>query len=629
MPKDALAAMTNMWLTQDGLPTPRPSLIRYGEQPLGTVLGIDTFNKDVSGAPERWEISMQVISGVGKIHVRKDGDTWDEVGGTYDDEAPVTFAQTGKRVYIGNGVDAMSYYDIATDAIVTYTALTTPSAPNAVKTGLAGTNYTFYYRITATNESGETNASVADDITTDKLRNDWTPGSDYVSLSWSAVTDAVAYNVYVGTSAGNEQLLASGINATTFKDDGSSVTNPFKVAPAGNSTEGPKLKYLYANASRVWGCGDPENPWYVWYSGTDTNAGNFSVHYGGGYVAIDYGGDTVPVCVRSFRDGKGDAVITVLSQGAAGSGKLSHITFNERTYGETVIIYPEVYEANGMAGTTSPLAVVEAANSIWYPTGMDFKTTGTKANIVNILTTDSISQVIEEDIKGLNLAHLDKAVGLEYRNIIYWAVPFASSENSEIWLLDLSRRNAWILRWTVPAKFMWLYEDNDGRTHHCVLVDNVIMEFSDSVKTQDDGTAFATRLATGNMTYDEAGVGMAAVQQQRFKILYPRGNIRFHAYGLGESGDVHEMVEQDFNVNISPSGYGQFIYDSSEPIYHYDGNVGHLAESTEGMEVVPLEIDETVNELRDEIITRDAGVDYVLSAIHTQGVLIDNSFYGD
>jgi hypothetical protein len=153
-PLDALSDLTNATLDQDNLPRPRPSLILFGEQPLGTIVGIGTFIKIVAGVPVKYDISMQDISGTGKIHIRKDGETWvaaTGAGNSYSSTATANFCQSGNRVYISNATDAMSYYDISTGAIVTYTALATPGTPSATGTGLTGTTYTYYYRITANN----------------------------------------------------------------------------------------------------------------------------------------------------------------------------------------------------------------------------------------------------------------------------------------------------------------------------------------------------------------------------------------------------------------------------------------------------------------------------------------------
>ena len=140
MPLDALADLTNSTLDQDNLPRPRPSLVEYGSQPLGTGLGFSTFIKIASGQPEKWDISMQVIAGVGKVHVRKDGGAWVAATGTntFDGTTVASFCQSGNRVYVSNGVDNMTYYNIATGATVEYSALSTPATPTATGTGLVG-----------------------------------------------------------------------------------------------------------------------------------------------------------------------------------------------------------------------------------------------------------------------------------------------------------------------------------------------------------------------------------------------------------------------------------------------------------------------------------------------------------
>ena len=347
MPFDALADLTNATLDQDNLPRPRESLVPFGEQPLGTLIGASTFIKIVSGVPEKWDISMQVIAGVGKVHIRKDGDTWVAATGTnaYNDEATVNFCQSGNRVYVSNGVNAMSYYDIATGATVEYTALATPSTPTATGTGLTGTNFTYYYRVTANNAVGESTASVADSEQVSTVRDSWTSASQYITVTWSSVVGATSYNLYVGTVAGEEQYLTS-VVGLTFKDDATLQPNAFRIAPSGNSTEGPTLKYMWNKDGQLFGVGDVNNLDYLWYDAGATAVGDFSPFNGGGNVGINSGGDTTPQAVRSFRTGKGDPAVTVLSSGVAGIGKMHHVVFTTTTFDNNVITIPNVQEAN-------------------------------------------------------------------------------------------------------------------------------------------------------------------------------------------------------------------------------------------------------------------------------------------
>lgn len=626
---DALADLTNATLDQDNLPRPRPSLVLHGEQPLGTMLGVATFVKIVSGVPEKWDISVQVIAGVGKVHVRKDGDTWVAATGTnnYSQTATVNFCQSGDRVYISNGVDEMSFYNILTGATVEYTALATPSTPTATGTGLAGATYTYYYRVTANNAVGESIASVADTEAVLLAREQWTTGK-YVTVTWSAVANATSYNVYVGTVAGEEKYLISVSNGLSFIDDGSLVANAFKVAPSGNSTAGPKLTYMWNKDGQLYGVGDTDNPDYLWYDGGSTAVGDFSPFNGGGNVGVNSGGDTVPVAVRSFRTGKGDPAVTVLSSGVGGVGKMHHIVFTTTTYDNNVINIPNVQEANGQGGTVSPRAVVEANNSLWYPTGQDFKSTGTSANIQNILSTNSVSNDIVPDVQRLNLSAMDKACGLVYENKIYWALPVGSSENNQIWVKDLSRRGIWIMPWIIPAKFMWLSEDNvTGEVSHCIYDGTNILKFSRSVMTQDNGTAFATRVAHEGLVWSDNGMTMGAIQEQRFKLLQPAGTINIQSFGLDEDGAVNTLSTDTFTQTASFTDWNDYEY--SDSYSSYSSGEGTINFTSTGVHVTTLEIDETLNQLGWQITTDTIDCDYYLSTVLTTGVEISRSYYGD
>ena len=104
--KNCLLDMTNMELTQDGIPQVRPGTTRYGTQPLGEVIGVSTFIKVVpSTAPEHYVITMQVINGKGHVLYNRDGGQWTDVGGTYNPHRQVQFVQENNRVYISNGSD--------------------------------------------------------------------------------------------------------------------------------------------------------------------------------------------------------------------------------------------------------------------------------------------------------------------------------------------------------------------------------------------------------------------------------------------------------------------------------------------------------------------------------------------
>jgi hypothetical protein len=625
-PFDALSDMTNVTLDQDNLPRPRPSLVLHGTQPLGPVIGADTFIKIVSGLPEKWDITMQVIGSYGKIHVRKDGGDWTAVTGNYDKDAIATFCQSGNRVYISNAKDKMSYYNINTGAIVAYSALATPSAPTAIETGLTGTNFTYYYRISANNAVGESAASTAGSAQVSTIRDSWASATQYITVSWSAVASATSYSIYVSSVSGQEKYLAT-VAGLTFKDDGTVPVNPSKYYPQGNSTDGPVLAYMCNKDGQLYGVGDINNPDYLWYDGGSGATGDFSSFNGGGNVSINPGGSTVPQAVKAFRTGKGDTALTILSSGVGGIGKMHHLVFSTVDFDGTPIAIPNVTEIGGQSGTTSARAVVESNNSLWYPTGQDFKSTGTAANVQNILSTGSVSVDITPDVEKLNLSAMSKACGLAFENKIYWALPVSSTENNQIWVKDLSRGGIWIMPWLINAKFMWISEDNTiGQVSMCICDGTNIFKLSRSVSTQDNGVAFRTRVAHDGLVFDDSGVGMGAIEEQRFKFLYPKGEITVNASGLDEDGAVNTLATDAFTQTSSPTGWSQILWSDGS---QWSDDVGAIDYTTQAVHVTNLEIDETLNQLAWEVTTDKADCDYFLSSVFTKGILLNNSYYGD
>jgi hypothetical protein len=636
MPHDGLADLTNATLDQDNLPRPRESLVLFGEQPLGSLLGVGTFIKVVAGVPEKWDISMQVIGGVGKVCVRKDGETWIAIvdgDNSYSATAIVNFCQTNKRVYISNGVNTMSYYDVDGGTIEKYNALLAPSTPTATGTGLTGAVFTYHYRITSNNRVGESAASVAGDVSVVISRDYWAPATQYVTVTWSAVAGAESYNIYVGTVAGEEQYLSSTVGLS-FKDDGvagiAGASNSFKLAPPSDTTTGPTLKSMWNSNGQIYGVGDATNPERLWYDGGTGSSGAFTAFHNGGYVEINPGGDTTPVAVRSFRTGKGDPVVTVLSRGIGGTGKMHHITMGTLTFDGQSYAYPNVAEANGQAGTVSSRAVLECNNSLWYPTGQDFKSTGTSANIQNILSTNSISNDIIPDVRKLNLSAMDEACGLVYESKLYWSLPVSASENNQIWVKDLSRKGIWIMPWIISAKFMWLSEDNDsGDISFCIYNGTNILKFSRSVATQDNGIPFNTRVAHEGLVWGDSGMTMAAIQDMRFKLLQPSGTIKINTFGLDEDGETNTLAVDTFTQTSSFTAWGQMNWSDGELPSMWSADIGVINFTSTAIQVVLLEVDETLNQVGWEIITDTAGCDYYLSSVLTRGIEIQNSYFGD
>lgn len=616
---DGLRGAGNVVLDQDGTLRPRPSMSAYGSTLPGTVLGeVYEFVEATTSGSTNWLIAMINVAGTARPYICKDGEAWAATTGkTYDTSASAHFVQVDNKVLVMNGTDNLSYFDISTSTstktIVPFTALSTPSAPTVTMSGSTSSTYTYYYRVSANSTVGETIASTAGSDTTGKLRDTWTLNTDFMTITWSAVTSAVSYNVYMGTVSGQEFLIASGITGLSYVDDGTAVPDVTRLYPTGNSTAGPKVTRGSVINGQVFLTGDADNPRYVWFGGnTDSSKIDFSPFGGGGNVEIGRGTKEFPVKVMSFRDGKGTPKITVLCRGTNGSGKRYLMTPSSVTVGDVSIDFMEVTEDNGQDGTDSPDGVVLYNDSLWYPSRDGFKTTGTKPQLQNILSTNRVSNTIQPDIKNLNISAMDMCVGLGYEGKLYWSLPVGSSSNNQIWVLDLDRKGAWMKPWSISADWMWLYNDNDGVTHFCVLVDNEIFELSYNQATNDNGVAFPTSATSGIIKFSEDGMEWAKIIDVTFILLRPQGNITLSVSGKTEDSALDTIGSETYNPETSISGWSEGSWES------YLGWADSDTVPTsygDARAAVVIEIDEILNWFKWELSTEDLGVDYQLSDV--------------
>lgn len=622
-PEEALRSSGNVILDQDATIRPRPSLMLYGTQPTGTILGeVFEFVKSTSTGTENYEIAMQNVAGTTRPYVRKDGGAWvATTGKTYDVDARTHFCQVDDKVLIMNGEDTLSYLDIdtvgTTYTTTPFTALSTPSAPTATRNASGAApwttnSYTYYYSISANSTVGETIASSTGSAQVGIVREAWSTNNDIV-LTWSSVASAASYNVYMGVSTDQMFLIASGINGLTFKDDGTYAKDVTRLAPVSDSTAGPKATRGTVINGQVFLTGDKDNPRYVWFGGlTADHILDFSPFGGGGNIEIGRGTKEFPVRVMPFRDGRGVAQITVLCRGTNGQGKRYLMSRSSITVGDTTIDFMEATEDNGEAGTDSPDGVILKDDSIWYPSRDGFKTTGTKPQLQNILSTNRVSNTIQRDIATLNNSAMDMCVGLGFETKLYWALPVGTDSNNQIWVLDLEQSGAWMKPWDVEADWMWLYNDNDGTTHFCILQDNKILEFSYSQATNDNGVAFPTNATSGIINFSEDGQEWAKVIDVTFILMRPQGSINVSISGYTEDDPLTTVGSDSYTPDSSVAGWSET---------DWEGYLGWANSDTvptsfgDARAPIVLEIDEELKWWKWDLSTQDLGVDYQLSDI--------------
>lgn len=626
--KKGLRSTVNQQLKQDGTLTSRPSLVKYGQALPGTVLGeIVEFTKRSGGTSTNYEAALINVSGTAKIYYRKDGGTWTvSPGKTYNSTARVHLCpirdtdedyNDEDKVLVLNGADNLSYLDINSLAIIPFIALPATSTPTlAVGSSLTGTNFNHFYKVTAGNR-GETAASAETTKQTSVPRSEWsnnaTPENAYIDITINRVAGAEKYHIYYSTESNSETYLFSiddpGTGTTvTWRDTGTIETNPFRPAPAGDTTAGPIGTRASFINGQVFITGDKDNPKYVRYGGTGQHILDFSPYGGGGYEPVG-GNKEIPVKVASFRKNDGTPAITVLCKGTNGFGK--RYIFTPAQLGNTA--YFQVSEENGNDGTEAPDSVILDRDQLWYLSRDGIKTTLTKAQVQTILSTEGVSDSIENTIARFNTLSLDYAVGLAWQNRLFWAVAVGSSTNNVIISLDLStlRQGAFMLPWNVAADWMWLYNDNSGVTHFCVLQNNTVYEFTENIATQDDGVAFPTSASMGIQKFSPDGEDWADVDRVIFVFNNLNGTISVGVTGKTEDQPLDIVGSESIVVEGNAAGWDENPWD----VVAWDQSLSVPQEQTSERQEVTVAVGAELNWWEPTISTTSANVRYELLEI--------------
>ena len=618
MPEEGLAIATDVVLSQNGTVKPAMSSVSYGTQPPGTVLGqVFPFTRNNAGTIENYVCALISVASVISLYYQKDGGAWTlATGKTFAAGSRGRFAQIKSAVLVASKEDNLCWLDTATMTMVVTTALTTPVAPSLAVTGMIGTNFTYFYRYTAV-AAGESIRSATVSTTCTVRRDLWAAATQYIDMTMTRVTGATGYNVYMGLASGEEYLIGfvqdPGAGTTfVFRDDGSTDANYAILAPPADSSALPKVGNIRVLDDQVFAWEDKDDKWKVWYGGKADWALKFTDWYGGGYIRVANGTQYTPNGLALFRTGKGDAAITCFCRSGAGMGKRFLLGYKEVTAGSTTVQVMSSTEDNGAYGTDSPDGLVMAEDDIFYPSKESFKKMGNKVNVPNILSTKGITDVIQTDVEALNTSAMGGCVGIYNKGMIHWAVPYGNStSNNQIWTLDITRGGAWMLPMNVSAEWLWLYEDSDGLTHFCYLIESAIYEFTYSVSTTREGVAFPTFMGSGLIKFSEDGQEWANVEKVKFILINPQGNITSNVTGKTEDAPIASVGTESFSPDSSITGIGE---ESIGLYYIGEARTAPVAYGSSRTEL-EVEVDEDVQWLQWQLSSQGTGVSFELSDV--------------
>lgn len=557
LPKDALETADNLFLVEDGQPSPRPGVGYFGAAlPNGAEIdGFDYFDDEGT-------IHL-VATGGGKIYRSLDNaDTWTEcTGATPTAGIPMYMNQNRGYLYLTNGTDDMVRYDGST-TIQTYTALSTPTSVSPAKTGLTGTTYTYYYKVSAVNQVGTSVASTAGSVTVGLTRDGWDATSNYVTVTWSTTPSATRYDVFLSEDNLDFYYIDSTFN-TTYKDSGAAPVISSTTAPTENTTLGPKVTELVNIGGRQYGVRDPDNPYRVWFSGGDSNAGAFSRAYGGGYYNWQTGGKFRPVQVVDYRDGKGDPYATVWCDSADGQGSILQLTLEELTIQDITVIIPSAYQLPGSRGTPAPGSVVNVLNDYMFYNSQAFYNLGSRAQYLNLLSTDEASANIRPTVKRISTDGEAMIASVYFDAKVYFSVGYGAAENNAVCIFDTEQK-AWLPNaFTIGFKKFVKYTDTNGARKLLALKpgDTRLSEISDSI-LGDYGVPFNTELKTGLYPTNVNRFEFQWTEEGEIELSNPVGTIGVELLGIERRKGFTSNNSTNITSSITLTGWDAYLWDT-------------------------------------------------------------------
>lgn len=566
LPRTALEQADNIFLYENGNPGPRPGVDNFGVYPDAShaIYGFDYF--DYNGA-----IHLVVVSHGTVFRSTDDGATWNACsGGSLTESTWTNMNQNGSFLYLTNGVDNILRYD-GTTTLQAYTALTTPAAPTVVETGsglTSGTAYNYYYKCARVNTVGFSAASVASTVIQTGLpRESWTPGTNYATLTLPALSGTqTRYDVYVSTDDVDYFYLGS-TGTTTYVDDGTAVIVPGTTAPTGNTTQGPLVEELTNIGSRQYGVRDSQNRYRIWFTGSGQFSGAFSTAYDGGYLDWQEGGKYIPVKVEDYRDGKGTPLATIWCDSADGQGCILQMSLDTVTIGDISITVPSAFKLPGSRGTPAPGSVVNVLNDYMFYNSQAFYNLGSRAQFLNLLSTDEASANIRPSVRQINTTQEQNIASAYFDAKVYFSVTEGNGPDANNYTIVYdTEQKAWLPRaFTRSFRKLLRYTDTNGVRHLLGLKPGAreLSEISTGIQG-DYGEAFETTLVTGLYPVAKNRFDFEWTEEGNVEFSNPQGTVNVELVGIERSRGFSTINTETISSTISiTTGWDSAYWDAA------------------------------------------------------------------
>jgi hypothetical protein len=396
------------------------------------------------------------------------------------------------------------------------------------RTGTDGT-FSFAYRVSAVSSTGETLACV-------RVLQTASVGtlSDtiYMTVTWTAVSGAIGYNVYGRTDGHEKQLkYVEGESSTTYVDKGTDDESEVFTVPEANTTAGPTGAYVSLYKDSLFIAGDLVSPSRLYYSGGGDRINDFSVANGGGFIDV------------SKNDGQKITGMIVF--------KNSLLVFKEDSIYQfefTSSGLPQVTQVNPAVGCIAPRSIVAVENDVFFASRRGVFTVGNEPGFAfDVLRTNELSSRVRSVFQSIESDYL-KNIAAVYATksntnlVIFSYTPSGATHNTNALVYDRERLG-WY-KWTNIRANCWVnYVDSTGST---------------KVLYGDDTSGYVKEILSGTDDFGSAIQGTAALKAvdfgeglDRYKTLKDVSVVLRKPIGNVTMNILKDGVSNETTMNIS------------------------------------------------------------------------------
>ena len=604
--KDEAVEATNLILSEDGVWTKRWGTAYYGGDAGGSVVdGFVEYRKS-SG-------SRELLIFANGLARKKDGDSWSTISGyTPTAGTPVYALQLGDYLYACNGTDSLARYDGS--SFTTFTELAAPSNLLGTRANLTDGDYTYYCQVTTHNAVGESTGCTEATCKVNKERDLWT-GDDKITWSWDKITGATSYSVYLSDVTANEAKIVEvgQMDSPQFQDYGTNSINDLIVPPDINTTGGPRFKYMCASGNRLWGCGNPDAPWTVYYSGMGTRLGKFDFAYGGGTIDLELGGKAVTKGIVDYQGKPHVFCPTPEGRGAIWSVSLSLST----VFGLALAFwFPSPSKITNQISSLAPRSIIQAENDIFFLTKRGVFILGNEPNVMSdVLRTNELSAKIRPYIRNMTNDDIEKTCAYYYDAKVFFATP------SKIFVYDREKL-CWMKDWTIGARQLGEYTDSSDNTHFlgAMADDGYLIKFDEDYKS-DLGVAFVTSYRSPRFSISNDWNNYAWLSKVYLKFGEPFGTINFELLGTEKDGTFKSQLSGQFSPGVTNASNAGFGWDQLGSIQLGDSEGTPTTYAAEDL-IRYISINKRLGDVQFYIKTTTTSSKYTLLGIRTEGKVL-------